>query len=1233
MNEKFKLSGRERARQVEDGAQEFFEKEQELARQQEEEAKEKLREAVGSFILEKRDVFVPIFAFDNGESVDVFIELGLSDDDVRLLNPNYYIAFDDLWGRKHARVNDRGVEAPYDSVRLDSADLTALLFLKSSFAKDNGGLKDFEVICKYLKEVRIKVETLGKQSFNAEIASYNKEVEERFAASQPVENFGEDDEMDWVDRQRDYQEVVYDKMHCFCDDLNKSPKSMAIVLRAWPMKFDSEYDRISSGGDVFDRQEYLLSKYHFLSEDPVRDYDEFDYRFERLDLFREPTLAEKKDTTVEFVFVDERPVVSLYPIDVETEKEETKMQMKEFLAKRLVEKKDSQYRDVFSLIYSRSWLRGCCDENSCAYEYIEALGVDNAKAILLDVADGLARSFILGAEKFAQIGVDFRKMTPQEIKWFFSKYSEIAESGILDHLIVGEKNKKKRAKQKKQDDGDEFFYEKDKTKNLLYRGDVIKFFMEEILKGQSPGVEWNNLNKIIKNKQNYSLLNPESFGLTESEAVELFCQNRELVIKIINEYFSYGEGSSVERKLSVFGPLLKIMKKKIDLRGYYLAKDPKKYLEEILNSENSEGLSFATKDWPEEWKRVVSAEERLLYYEGINVKERQGFVGIRQYAEWRSRQDDERWSNVFMSPAKDKGDFDFRFCLCSQTEEVQEWYRGATDYVGANVMKRYISRFFVFQEETGEFESLHDVLLWTQMKEKLPKEDLKALILSLETEQDNRTFTDLLLRYSSRDDVLATTGPIQSLRELQKRVFSIEGGFDVNSVPAKMLTVLSAPGFNVGILRTFLGQEKFKELQDGILDLTQPFSPHKRTFVGCDLSEVIKESLGSRKEKIIGKAKDPNLLFHELNLLIKGRKNGERNMAVADLFVSVPVDLEEKIIELLHQQKIDVGPSLVAQVHAKSDPEGWVCGNYTDCCMPFGTWRNDDYMFNQGTQYFTIKYKGRIVAQSVIVDSRDRTDDSDVVILDNIEVANNYKHLSPLLARIYQVFWSQYTDLPVKVGTGYSDLVPPGGKLEDNQYSPKIGLKYSDAKGSMIYDLPKIFGVEPLSQAITTASLGDRDVDIIAKMEEDVYLKKMVQGKAVIADILKRQRELEVPGAASSFVVRFGKELAGYLLMLPEDSEVSPGSNAIHIHDMAILPKFQGKKIAKKMMEQIFSVAVAYDLPIEAEARESTSYAMLMNERNQKWMTEKGFVMTHNEKLEKYLGGENFYLVRFEKKK
>ncbi len=411
---------------------------------------------------------------------------------------------------------------------------------------------------------------------------------------------------------------------------------------------------------------------------------------------------------------------------------------------------------------------------------------------------------------------------------------------------------------------------------------------------------------------------------------------------------------------------------------------------------------------------------------------------------------------------------------------------------------------------------------------------------------------------------------------------------------------------------------------------------------------MLKNGLGSWKEKIKGEANNPKKLFSEVRELIKGRliidkndlgENIERSMELKDLFKNVPVDLEEKILELLKKQFVNTGSIFEAEVMAKSNPDGWVCGDYTDCCMSFGESKNNDtekgYMFNKGTQYFTIKLNNRIIAQSVIVDSFNKENNDDIIVLDNIEVAPNYKKHSPMLSKVYNEFWNEYTDKPIKIGTGYSDLIPAGASLERNTYQHKEGLLWSDSTGDKIYSLKKTNNkFESIENMITFSNIDRSNIKDIVKMEEEVYPEEVVQGRTQIEEVVEKQRELEIPGAASSFVVRKGKENAGYLLMLPEKSEID-GKTVIHINDMVIMSKFQNGKISREMLKKVFDIAKAYKESegiegIEFEARESTSYALLNNPRVQRWIKKQGFKTTNNELLPKYLGGEDYYYVRLD---
>jgi len=589
---------------------------------------------------------------------------------------------------------------------------------------------------------------------------------------------------------------------------------------------------------------------------------------------------------------------------------------------------------------------------------------------------------------------------------------------------------------------------------------------------------------------------------------------------------------------------------------------------------------------------------------------------------------------LYQTLIEKKADSSFAICIFLQTPEVRGWYLEAVEHIGSDIMMSYFTRFNQTRVGQGKYLDLHDMLYWTPSLKRLDTNEARSVLSAIQSVDESTELKDFISRYDKTKDKLAEKeGPIKSLRELKKRVTAIESNIDLSKFPPEVCDIISAPGFNLSALARMSERKIFNDLIEKRLDITQPFTPHKRVSYGRPLNESLKEGLGSFREKIRGTAKDDKKLFHDLKILLQQKPIGGKNLQPQDLLREIPPELEQTISEMLLNQGVNLGPKMEANVHAKSDPQGWVCGNYTDCCMPFGDSKNDDYMFNPATQYFTIKYNDRIVAQSVVVNAIDISNNDPVIILDNIEVANNYKEQAPLLADIYKRFWSEYTDKPVKIGEGYLDLIPPGATIEENKYRPTHQLEYSDATGSNIYNLSKELSIESLNKIVSFANLTERDAEIISKLESEIYPEDQQQGKAEVLEIIKKQRELEVPGAASSFMVKQGKENVGYLLVLPEESTLISGEKVAHIYDMAILPKYQDGKIARKMMERMFEVTRAYNVPaIEMEARKSTSYALLLNPRIKQWMESKGFVMTKNELLPEYLGGEDFYSVRLENK-
>ncbi|MEK6947353.1 MAG: GNAT family N-acetyltransferase [Nanoarchaeota archaeon] len=911
-----------------------------------------------------------------------------------------------------------------------------------------------------------------------------------------------------------------------------------------------------------------------------------------------------------------------------------KTRVKEAIARKAIED-NPKLKEVFEQCRcKRNINSGVYYSDADVYEILRAVDAESALAFFKDSDQGIGEK-LHGLEILRNLGYKLQNFEGPNLGKQSHQAATLSRTGIWSYLG-------KREVGEQQETQDQYQRERQnekwlaklpvrKGRDLFREGKRMHWLAKQVWMANPDRKEEN---RFYRQDQyvNWDRYDISKADVPEEKLNEYLEKQKNLIVALLGQGSENRYGQQPEQgKSATLGLIIQALEQGNDIRGVALAHDKQRYLEGVIGGQVKNDLEFATEDWPADWRKAVSPEEINLYYEYASDYVLLDPNGLTKYATWRASNEGKEWDNVFKETPKRKTDLDFRICLGTQTEEVRTWYKGAAEHVGGSAMQNYLLRFNTTRGADGRIANWHDVLLWSPNIQKLEAGDAKSILLSIETMDDNQEFVNLLPRYSKdRDPLQATGGSIQSLRELKKRILAIESNIDLSKFPPELLDIISAPGFNLAALESMRRRADFQDLLDGKLDKEQPFRPHSRTFAGRTLTEALREGLGSYKQKIRGTAKDSKGLFHSLNQLVKDREVGEKKMTALDLLNSVPTDLEEDIIRLLREQQVDVGPIVEARVHDKSDPEGWVCGNYTDCCMPFGDSKNDDYIFNRSTQYFTIKYNGRIVAQSVVVDSRNQENNEDVIVLDNIEVANNYKNLSPLLANVYQTFWTEYTSKPVKVGTGYSDLTPPGGKLEPNKYQAKTRLSWSDATGSQIYDLPKRSGVESMDKVVTFANLSERDAELIAKMEAEAYPEGMAQGKAHVAEILQKQRDLEVPGAASSFVVRQGSEAAGYLLVLPEESEVKSGERVAHVYDMVVLPKFRGSPIARKMMERVLDVASAYGVPIEAEARASTSYALLMNERIRKWFESKGFYLTKNEKLPAYLNGEDFYFVRFE---
>ena len=166
-------------------------------------------------------------------------------------------------------------------------------------------------------------------------------------------------------------------------------------------------------------------------------------------------------------------------------------------------------------------------------------------------------------------------------------------------------------------------------------------------------------------------------------------------------------------------------------------------------------------------------------------------------------------------------------------------------------------------------------------------------------------------------------------------------------------------------------------LADGTLDRTQRIRPFEMTItlpanpnLYPSTRSALSQAVGNRSKGIHGKARKVLDLYNRVNELLPEGVEVPQYIKGAQ----VPNEIEQEINELLFDSEIGLSidtVELVATIHPKSSADGVLAGNDTACCMPFGSGKNNIYMFNLGTAAFTLQLKTnggrpRTIAQSIL---------------------------------------------------------------------------------------------------------------------------------------------------------------------------------------------------------------------------------------------------------------------------
>ncbi len=291
-------------------------------------------------------------------------------------------------------------------------------------------------------------------------------------------------------------------------------------------------------------------------------------------------------------------------------------------------------------------------------------------------------------------------------------------------------------------------------------------------------------------------------------------------------------------------------------------------------------------------------------------------------------------------------------------------------------------------------------------------------------------------------------------------------------------------------------------LVDGSLDHLQFFPEYEIDYrIPTPIVDSIIQAIGRRSEGIPGRARNVKETFKRLNVALKAHRLNVRDI-ISKPEIITP-ELKREIESIIFDPEIGIRENRKVEeykvkVHLKSSPEGHVAGNDTACCMPFGSGKNNVYMYNLACATLTVQRKVggkyRTIDQSVLTPDvdidqsvpdvihrlmADRTQLADILTkdlsqnseifltADNIEVAPNYKG-SPenervtkyLYANFLRRYLSQLEETHPKikfnkdrliVGKGYTDItgLPP----IQNTFVPTIPPGYSDNTGEEAFEL------------------------------------------------------------------------------------------------------------------------------------------------------------------------------------
>ncbi|MCC6219688.1 MAG: hypothetical protein IT291_00435 [Deltaproteobacteria bacterium] len=298
-------------------------------------------------------------------------------------------------------------------------------------------------------------------------------------------------------------------------------------------------------------------------------------------------------------------------------------------------------------------------------------------------------------------------------------------------------------------------------------------------------------------------------------------------------------------------------------------------------------------------------------------------------------------------------------------------------------------------------------------------------------------------------------------------------------------------------------------LVDGVLDRIQVIRPLEITYefpkqeqIITSTREALQDALGTRADVNHWNKEKRGSLYKEVaGVLNQAGLKGKDGVIRYLKGEPISRDVELALEKLLSRKELNAVAtsetlSVIARIHPKSSADGVLAGNDSACCMPFGSGKNNIYMFNPNTALFTIgilnaEGNRRTIAQSVITKDKDvrrrvseitgeaRTADAHIeeilpedilreaktyLAADNVEVAENYRNerTEKILDVVYRDFFSEYMNKFSKEEGLEHTFIPIGItnskaflhlETTKNTFLPLAPVAYSDKLGPDVFKL------------------------------------------------------------------------------------------------------------------------------------------------------------------------------------